>query len=136
LACFPVQYQETHYKDVVERHDKGLCKFAYWNGFVIGATCSRVENIPQQEKEGVSDEKNPQKHIYIMTLGVLTAYRGRRTLLFTLLLCFFPFQLMQFLFRSFLCPRICKLSRFARRATNFSRTLVYKESTVLLHGSQ
>ena len=106
LACFPVQYQETYYKDVVEKHDEGLCKFAYWNGFVVGAACSRIEDIPQQDdkeakkdKDGdttmttatdnntnnsaksspsKSNSKNTNKRIYIMTLGVLAAYRGRQ----------------------------------------------------------
>ena len=67
MACFPVQYQEKYYKDVVERRDEGLCKFAYWNGFVVGAACARLENIEGGERQ----------RLYIMTLGVLAAYRGR-----------------------------------------------------------
>mmetsp|Transcript_34971 Transcript_34971/g.54585 ORF Transcript_34971/g.54585 Transcript_34971/m.54585 type:complete len:168 (+) Transcript_34971:230-733(+) len=66
LACFPVQYQETYYKEVVERRDEGLCKFAYFNGFVVGAACARVENT-----------EGDRQRLYIMTLGVLAAYRGR-----------------------------------------------------------
>jgi ribosomal protein S18 acetylase RimI-like enzyme len=66
LACFPVQYQETYYKEVTERRDEGLCKFAYFNGFVVGAACARVENI-----------EGDRQRLYIMTLGVLAAYRGR-----------------------------------------------------------
>ena len=70
LACFPVQYQEQYYKDVVERKNEGLCKFAYWNGFVVGAACARVENYK------LEDDTEKQR-LYIMTLGVLAAYRGR-----------------------------------------------------------
>jgi N-alpha-acetyltransferase 50 len=86
LACFPVQYQETYYKDVVERHDEGLCKFAYWNGFVVGAACARLEDLPEEKEEAVKEDSSnkkkkdasspTKKRIYIMTLGVLAAYRG------------------------------------------------------------
>lgn len=67
LACFPVQYQETYYKNVVESKNEDLCKFAYWNGYVVGAACSRVENV----------EGSDRQRLYIMTLCVLAAYRGR-----------------------------------------------------------
>ena len=99
-ACFPVSYQETYYKDVVasaKRYGDGLCKLAYYNGFVVGATCARIEPINnsnqppsaaaggQREKQKDSSSttkqtqqpKRPKKRIYIMTLGVLAAYRGR-----------------------------------------------------------
>eukprot|EP00934_Nitzschia_sp_Nitz4_P005566 Nitzschia sp. Nitz4//scaffold1_size375055//79153//79754//NITZ4_000231-RA/size375055-augustus-gene-0.708-mRNA-1//-1//CDS//3329540910//5556//frame0 len=68
LACFPVQYQESFYTDVVERQDEDLNKFAYWNGFVVGAACARAEPISPD---------SPKKRLYIMTLAVLAAYRGR-----------------------------------------------------------
>jgi len=66
-SCFPVQYQESFYKDVVQRKNEGLNKFAYWNGLVVGAVCTRVEDIPDTDN----------CRLYIMTLGVLAAYRGR-----------------------------------------------------------
>jgi ribosomal protein S18 acetylase RimI-like enzyme len=86
-----VQYQETYYKDVVERKDEGLCKFAYWNGFVIGAACARLENMELLEPATATNPTTPnpsttsdvdidsppmKQRLYIMTLGVLAAYRG------------------------------------------------------------
>jgi N-alpha-acetyltransferase 50 len=80
VACFPVSYQETYYTDVVACKNEGLCKLAYYNGFVVGAACARIEPIPQTSSSSSSPSTTTNsrgKRIYIMTLGVLAAYRGR-----------------------------------------------------------
>ena len=52
---------------MLKRNNAELNKFAYSNEFVIAAVCARVEDIDQSGK----------KRLYIMTLAVLAAYRGR-----------------------------------------------------------
>ena len=66
-VAFPIQYNEGFYQDVLKRNNAELNKFAYSNEFVIGAVCARVEDV----------EKSERKRLYIMTLAVLAAYRGR-----------------------------------------------------------
>jgi len=107
-ACFPISYNDAFYTDVVKRKDEDLCKFAYHNGFVVGEICARVEPLPSTSENTTnasttqkttapdnnnnnsnnnnsnnntrasSDGVKPRKRIYIMTLGVLAAYRGRQ----------------------------------------------------------
>jgi N-alpha-acetyltransferase 50 len=68
VACFPILYNDGFYKDVITGGgSEGLNKFAYWNGFVVGAVCARREQLGKG-----------RDRLYIMTLGVLAAYRGRQ----------------------------------------------------------
>ena len=81
-VSFPVTYNEGFYQDVVKRNNEHLNKFAYYNGFVVGAVCTRIEPLPQKSVDNGDgdddDENSPPKHrLYIMTLAVLAAYRGR-----------------------------------------------------------
>ena len=77
-TCFPVSYPDSFYKDVVKSKNENLNKFAYHNGFVVGAICARVEPLPKTEGTGSDDQENSKSsRIYIMTLGVFAAYRNR-----------------------------------------------------------
>jgi N-alpha-acetyltransferase 50 len=65
-VSFPVMYHEGFYQDLVKTSDSHLYKFAYFQGVLVGAICSRIE---------ANDSKN--QRLYIMTLAVLAGYRGR-----------------------------------------------------------
>jgi N-alpha-acetyltransferase 50 len=67
-ASFPIQYNEGFYQDVLKRNNEELNKFAYCNEFVVGALCARVEE---------TEPGSGRHRLYIMTLAVLAAYRGR-----------------------------------------------------------
>jgi ribosomal protein S18 acetylase RimI-like enzyme len=63
-VTFPVTYSESFYKDILKRNNENLNRFAYHNGTLVGAVCARL------------DPEDPQR-LYILTLSVLAAYRGR-----------------------------------------------------------
>ena len=102
-ASFPVLYNEAFYKDIIRVNNASLNKFAYYKGVVVGAACARLEEMENESsKRGDDDDDNnnvnetttttatssttiteqqqqqPRKRrLYIMTLAVLAAYRGR-----------------------------------------------------------
>mmetsp|Transcript_35358 Transcript_35358/g.92480 ORF Transcript_35358/g.92480 Transcript_35358/m.92480 type:complete len:170 (+) Transcript_35358:105-614(+) len=62
-VIFPVSYTERFYKSVLESGE--LAKLAYFEDVIVGGVACRVD----------TDEPTGQKHLYIMTLGCLSAYR-------------------------------------------------------------
>lgn len=53
-ACLPIAYAPSFYTDLVAKNSKdgtplevrqNLNKFAYWNGFAVGAICCKIEGI-------------------------------------------------------------------------------------------
>ncbi|KDO28870.1 hypothetical protein SPRG_05741 [Saprolegnia parasitica CBS 223.65] len=60
---FPVHYTDSFYTDIVET-PHGLSKYALVDGLAVGAICCRIETTLQK-----------RERVYIMTLGVLAAYR-------------------------------------------------------------
>ena len=66
-ATLPVRYQDKFYRDVLEKEDK-LAQLAYYEDVLVGALCGRVEAV-----EGTSESQ-----LYIMTMSVLSPYRGMR----------------------------------------------------------
>eukprot|EP00977_Amphora_coffeiformis_P022424 scaffold10861_cov180-Amphora_coffeaeformis.AAC.11 len=66
-SSFPIQYQERFYDEVADQNDANLSKFAYWRGTIVGAICTRISDA----------DDGDGKKLYIMTLAVYAAYRGR-----------------------------------------------------------
>ena len=101
-STLPVRYSDKFYKDIVSTYSQDYMKFAFCNGFVVGAVCARLEDFP-------SDELPNRKRLYIMTINVLSAYRRRGigkdctifkviTLTFSLTISFLPAkQLLSFI---------------------------------------
>ncbi len=67
ISTLPVRYSDKFYKDILLDSDHKILKFAFYNGFTVGAVCARIE---PHEYEGCSK-------LYIMTINVLAAYRRR-----------------------------------------------------------
>lgn len=61
---FPVRYADKFYKEIPTLPEE-FAQFVYFGGLAIGAVCGRLEPCGDAKK------------LYIMTIGVLTAYRGR-----------------------------------------------------------
>ena len=64
-VTLPVRYQDKFYKEM--RSSQSLSQLAFHEGEMIGAICSRIESV-----EGDTSASQ----LYIMTMSVLSAYRG------------------------------------------------------------
>ncbi len=85
-TTFPVRYNDKFYLEVLQTLP-AFTKYAYHQGMIVGAICCRLEEEKpqppppegaeaQQQDNGMESKRRKQK-LYIMTLGVLAAYRGR-----------------------------------------------------------
>ncbi|KAJ1410254.1 hypothetical protein B484DRAFT_402964, partial [Ochromonadaceae sp. CCMP2298] len=66
VNTLPVRYSDKFYRELIDKYGTEYMKFAFWNGFVVGAICARVEG-----------RGTPECKLYIMTINVLAAYRRR-----------------------------------------------------------
>lgn len=85
-ATLPVRYSDKFYRDLLENYTNKYMKFAFWNGFVVGGICARVENDSDKNygpeakdqiegEEKVSNTEENKSRLYIMTMNVLAPYR-------------------------------------------------------------
>lgn len=63
---FPVRYADKFYAEIPTLLTE-FTQFAYFGGFAVGAVCGRLEPCVDASS----------KKLYIMTIGVLNAYRNR-----------------------------------------------------------
>jgi hypothetical protein len=83
VNTLPVRYSDKFYKDLLSTYSPEFMKFSFVNGFSVGAVCARVESgeVNQTADEdglvsnSTDESSSEKKKLYIMTLGVLAAYR-------------------------------------------------------------
>mmetsp|Transcript_21077 Transcript_21077/g.35361 ORF Transcript_21077/g.35361 Transcript_21077/m.35361 type:complete len:171 (-) Transcript_21077:1688-2200(-) len=64
----PVRYSDKFYRELLDKYGTDYMKFCFWNGFVVGGVCARIEG---------REETPDACKLYIMTINVLAAYRRR-----------------------------------------------------------
>ncbi|KZP34724.1 acyl-CoA N-acyltransferase [Athelia psychrophila] len=65
-VVFPIKYSEKFYQDVLLPELEDFCKLVYYNDVPVGTICCKMET------------KDEQTNLYLMTMGVLAPYRGRK----------------------------------------------------------
>eukprot|EP01104_Vermistella_antarctica_P021519 TRINITY_DN9778_c0_g1_i1.p1 TRINITY_DN9778_c0_g1~~TRINITY_DN9778_c0_g1_i1.p1 ORF type:complete len:173 (-),score=37.35 TRINITY_DN9778_c0_g1_i1:55-543(-) len=63
-SIFPVNYNQKFYDDLLKIENESLTRLAFNGDVLVGAVCTRTE----KKDDGTTE-------LYIMTLGVLSAYR-------------------------------------------------------------
>lgn len=66
LSTLPVKYSDKFYRELIDNYSTEYMKFCFWNGFVVGAVCARLEGRDTDSCK-----------LYIMTINVLAPYRRR-----------------------------------------------------------
>lgn len=69
VKTLPVRYSDKFYEDLIPKYTSEFLQYAFWNGFVVGAVCARLEDHKEAGPGAVK--------LYIMTINVLPAYRQR-----------------------------------------------------------
>ncbi|KAJ3535502.1 hypothetical protein NMY22_g6463 [Coprinellus aureogranulatus] len=64
-VLFPIKYSEKFYQDILAPEVEDFCKLVYYNDIPVGTICCRFEN------------KDDQRVLYLMTMGILAPYRSR-----------------------------------------------------------
>ena len=62
----PVKYSDKFYRELIDNYSAEYMKFCFWNGFVVGAVCARLEGRDTDSCK-----------LYIMTINVLAPYRRK-----------------------------------------------------------
>ena len=75
-ATLPVRYSDKFYRDLLDNYTNKYMKFAFWNGFVVGGICARVEN--NSEKNYGPDAKDQQGEVEKSDPAVATKSEGTR----------------------------------------------------------
>ncbi|KJA20736.1 hypothetical protein HYPSUDRAFT_42820 [Hypholoma sublateritium FD-334 SS-4] len=64
-VLFPIKYSEKFYSDILLPEIEDFCQLVYYNDIPVGTICCRLEN------------KDNQRVLYLMTMGILAPYRSR-----------------------------------------------------------
>ena len=64
IKTLPVRYSDNFYRDLISNYSNKFLQYAFYNGFVVGSVCARVESMPTESADPVETEK---KRLYIMS---------------------------------------------------------------------